>query len=108
MDLLMELKVYRMAKIVLVFLLLIGIIVLFAAIAARTASDSNPLKQVTGWKIHKVETSDTRVYCLARRVANNRFDITGVSTMIAEKNHLKDYNLYQGQEILMPVFAKKK
>lgn len=46
MDLLMELKVYRIAKIVLVFLVLIGIIALFATIAARTASDSNPLKSV--------------------------------------------------------------
>lgn len=46
MDLLMELKVCRITKIVLVFLLLIGIIALFAAIAAKTASDSNPLKSV--------------------------------------------------------------
>ncbi len=100
-----DLKIF--GKIILIFALLTGFIIFVIAISKRSA-DSDAAKKVKDWRIYKVQTSDTRVYCLARGVANNKFNLTELSMMIAEKNNLKgDYYLYPGQKIRLPVFEKK-
>lgn len=100
-----------LAGVLAVVLILLGILVsawLLVHLVVRIDSKLDPLKGVKAWEIYRVEEPNARVYCLARRVADNRFDLGGVSAMIAEKNHLRDYNLYPGQEILLPVFKAKK
>ena len=70
--------------------------------------DSPSPKGVKAWEIYRVKELNTRVWCLARRAANNHHDITGVSSLISKKNNLKkDYNLHPGDEILLPVFREK-
>lgn len=70
--------------------------------------DVDPLKGVKAWEIYRVEEPNTRVWCLARRVANNHYNLQEVSLMIIEKNNLKgDYDLHPGEEILLPVFQEK-
>ena len=98
-----ELKIF--GKMILIFALLTGFIIFVIAISKRSA-DSDAVKKVKGWKTYKVQTSATRVYCLARGIANGKFNLTELSIMIAEKNNLKNYAFYPGQKVLLPVFEK--
>jgi len=91
--------------IILIFALLSGLAVSIVAIAKRS-DDSDVVKKVKHWKAYEVQTSDTRVYCLARGIANGKFNLTELSIMIAEKNNLKNYAFYPGQKVLLPVFEK--
>lgn len=94
-----------MVLIILGILVLMYLVILYPVVRN---SELDPLKGVKTWEIYRVEESNTRVWCLARRVANNHYNLQEVVILISEKNNLKgDYNLHPGDEILLPVFRKK-
>ncbi len=93
--------------------LIVGIIVIFAAaivvlMIAGVAKINNHFdlsKSVFYWRVEKVEDKNTRIWCLARVAAKNKFDTNDVMFLISEKNKLgKNYDLQLGGEILIPVF----
>lgn len=72
--------------------------------------NSNPLKNVLAWESYQVKESNTKVWCLARNIARDKYDTRDVVELIAEKNpglRKKGFDLQIGDEILLPVFKEK-